>query len=496
MLKQLIIIFSLLLVTIITPMVLRPAETRKIPADAEVLVVITTHDPAVRRTFEEAFAEHMNNQGREVRIDWRLPNRSVDVARQLDASYKAADQRGREGIGIDLLFGGRAHDFNRHASNGHLAPSRVFIDHPEWFQPEIIPFSFTGEQYFHPAGLWVGACLTSYGIVYNTDSLARLGIDTPPNRWEDLADPRYFGQIALADPTQSSAANKAFEMLIQEQIHARLEAIPSDAIDPQRARSEAISRGWEQGLQLIQKISANARHFTGNPAKIPLDVAQDNAAAGMSVDFHGRTFDDLHRQSNGESRIQFVIPENGSSISADPIAILRGASNRDLAESFVAFVLSVEGQRLWNYRAGTPGGPQHTSLRRLPIRKDLYVGDELRYFADPDALPYQHAGNFVYRPELTGQAFDALALIIRSMCLDSHREQRRAWQTLQKTGFPPAARRAFFDVSEAGYGRSIRGINQTLDSENPLDAMRLSRRLTNNFRKNYLLAADLAGTHD
>ena len=51
-------------------------------------------------------------------------------------------------------------------------------------------------------------------------------------------------------------------------------------------------------------------------------------------------------------RLVYVSPVGGTSISADPIALLRGAPKRDLAVAFMRFVLSVEGQRLWNYRVG------------------------------------------------------------------------------------------------------------------------------------------------
>jgi hypothetical protein len=61
-----------------------------------------------------------------------------------------------------------------------------------------------------------------------------------------------------------------------------------------------------------------------------------------------------------------------------------------LATRFVEFLLSPEGQRLWNLRAG--GSPHvRRSLRRLPIRRDVYA--DQTGWADRDD-PFQSARGF------------------------------------------------------------------------------------------------------
>ena len=55
-------------------------------------------------------------------------------------------------------------------------------------------------------------------------------------------------------------------------------------------REAAIARGWEAGLQLLIRMAANSRYFTDSASKIPHDVAQGNAAAGMCIDFYGRSY--------------------------------------------------------------------------------------------------------------------------------------------------------------------------------------------------------------
>ena len=51
----------------------------------------------------------------------------------LDAGFKAAEETGRDGIGVDLFFGGGEPDFAGQAKKGRLVPLRVFETHPELF---------------------------------------------------------------------------------------------------------------------------------------------------------------------------------------------------------------------------------------------------------------------------------------------------------------------------------------------------------------------------
>ena len=492
MIRSLILIALALAAIIAGPVLLRPeADALEKNADAR-LVIITPHNQTIRRAFSDAFARWMKaKDGRNIYIDWRVPGGTSEVRRMLDSEFAAAAEQGRDGIGMDLFFGGGAYDFDVQADKNQLAPSRIFQDQPELFRSGVIPAAFTGETYYHPRGLWIGVCLSSFGIVHNSQSYTRLGITTPPERWADLADPRLAGHVALADPTKSGSVNKAFEMLVQEQIQGALAAGPADAPGVQRAREQAIRDGWSRGLQLTQRIGANARYFTDSSVQIPLDVSQGNAAAGMCIDFYGRTYNEQVRQPDGSSRITYLTPVGGSSVSVDPVAILRGAPHHDLAEEFITFLLSQDGQRLWNLMPGPPPAPLH-ALRRLPLRRDVYSPADLARYSDPQALPYDKTGGFVYKPEFTASAFNALAVIIQSMCLDSHDELREAWQELILHDFPPQATAAFNDVSIASYETATGQIRDTLKGKRRVDMIELQARLGSAFRENYRRAISLA----
>ena len=194
-------------------------------------------------------------------------------------------------------------------------------------------------------------------------------------------------------------------------------------------------------MGIIQRIGANARYWTDSSAKIPLDVSEGEAAAGMCVDFFARNFIERLEQANGHSRLGFILPAGGTTPSVDPVALFRGAPNPELATRFIEFVLSMEGQRLWAFKTGTPGGPLRNALRRLPVRQDYYTPENLTHASDPGILPYAAGISLTYDPALTGNSFIAIRLIIRAMCLDTHEELKTAWSALIAKQLPSPGHR-------------------------------------------------------
>src|SRR5215208_6394573 len=79
----------LLLVTLAMPLVLRSAQPKPLAAQ-ETLVILTPHNEVIRFEFERAFVDHMRAQGRQVRIDWRLPGGTSEMSRYLASEYVAA----------------------------------------------------------------------------------------------------------------------------------------------------------------------------------------------------------------------------------------------------------------------------------------------------------------------------------------------------------------------------------------------------------------------
>lgn len=528
MMARILLVGLALLLVLAVPFLLKPRENLLGDAD-DTLVVISPHNEAVRYEYTIAFTRHYKEKtGRSIRIDWRLPGGTSEIARYLSGEYRGAFERvwtqsGRAwtpevanafdntdirhsdeeshdspaeaarrfflqsdtGIGIDVFFGGGTYDFELQAAAGRLIPSDVLRKHGEWFQEGSIPWKVSGEIFYDKDARWIGACLSSFGICYNTDTLRRLGIDRLPASWSDLADPRYFRQVALADPTKSGSAAKAFEMVIQQQML-------QIANETGRTDQEVLAMGWAAGLRLIQAASANARYFTDAGSKVPMDVSLGDAAIGMCIDFFGRFQSEAVRVGDKPSRLQYFTPAGGSSVGVDPIGLLRGTRNKEAAEMFIAYVLSLEGQKLWNFKVGSPGGPVKYALRRLPVRQELYDPEFEVYRSDPSVQPYEEAKLFHYHAEWTAPVFRVMAFVIRVMSLDLHEEQMNAWQELTKAGFPPEAYRVFSNMDMVNYFTASGRMREILSSRNRIEEVRLAKELSDRFRHQYREAIRLA----
>jgi len=519
MLKSSLWVLLALVAVILLPVALRSRQVVSRAAD-ETLVIVSPHNEAVRYEFDRAFTvAHFQRTGRTVRIDWRTPGGTSEIARYLASAYLGAFQyywesqqhqpwnaeveaafdnprvaggndtlaacarkafsESNVSCGIDLFFGGGSFDFAQQAAAGRLVACSVLGD-PEKFPQSLCRFPQTvgGEAYWDPQGRWAGAALSAFGICVNTDALRRVGFPDMPERWNALADPRLKRTVALADPTQSGSAAKAFEMLIQQQI-AEASGDPAE--------------GWNRAMRLIRRISANARYFSDSSTRIVWDVESGDAAAGMAIDFYGRFQSEAVRHLDGTSRLRYFTPAGGSSFGSDPIGMLRGAPSPELASEFIAFVLSPEGQKLWNWKVGTLGGPQKYAMRRLPVLPELYAPEFAQCRADPDVDPFVWAKeNPPYHPEWTKELFLTIAFVIQAMAIDPHDELSEAWDALIVAGFPPQATALFDDVSVVDYTAATSSIKPALNSAQKIDRTRLANRLCNQFREQYHRVTALA----
>jgi len=524
---RIVAVLAALVLVIAIPFALKPKENMLAKAD-DTLVIITPHSEAIRHEFTHAFTRfYKEKTGRTVQLDWRMPGGTSEIARYLKGEFFAAfENRWKKsggswtpevqgafdnprvelpddpaedtpaqtarraflasdvGIGVDLFFGGGSFDFTAQAAAGRLVDSGVLTRRAEWFSDDIIPQSVSGEEFYDKQGRWIGVVLSSFGICYNTDVLKRLGVTESPTQWYDLTSPRFFKNVALADATKSGSAAKAYEMIIQQQMQLKLAKDLPEV--------EALALGWDAGLRIIQRVAANARYFTDSATIVPMDVSLGNAAVGMCIDFYGYRQAEAVTFGDEPSRMVFVTPRGGSAVSVDPIGLLRGAPNRKIAEMFIDFTLSPEGQKLWNYKVGAPGGPVRYALRRLPIRKDFYVPETLEFRTDPDIEPYEDAKDFIYHAAWTSPLFKTIAFTIRVAFLDTHDELAAAWKALIAADFPPEAMAKFSDLSAVSYQTAQEVIRPALSHADRLREVQLAKELSNHFRRQYREAERLA----
>lgn len=423
------------------PFALRPASTSDAPKNIRTLVVITPHVQQIVNEFGAAFADwHERTHGQRVRVDFRQPGGTSEIINQLKAQYLSAAKAGRFDfsdpkdpkaprgtMSCDLMFGGGSYDHTRLKTEVKLKADK---GGDEIVLPMSTPAGFSRDQLdawfgenkigaghlYDPEQYWIGTALSSFGIVYNKDVLARLGID-PPGSFEELTNPKLAGWIALADPRQSGSVSTTLDAVLSYY-------------------------GWEKGWRILREVSANTRYFTNSAPKPPIDVSQGEAAVGLVIDFYGRGQAQAvlkPGQSAGESRVGYSDPKGAVYIDADPISILRGGPDPELAKRFVEFCLTEEAQALWQFPArsnprsssnpigasGARMGPRVNELRRMPVRRIMYEKHEASMIDRID--PFGLASETKPKGWRT-----SISIMMPAFAIDVADEQRRAWRAMQR----------------------------------------------------------------
>ncbi len=418
-----IVIVGLMLLVVGTPFALRALGLADPGADTAVgvagdrLVIYSPHNEQIRDELSRAFNEYRAGLGLSaVAMEWRTSGGTTDLRRGILSQFEAVADRGGldAGIGADLFFGGGDYDHGKLAKGvtlegGERETVAVLPVLPTGLLDEVFPSrEIGGEPLIHPEGLWTGTALSSFGIVYNLDLLAMLGLE-PPTTWADLGDPRYANWVAMADPGHSGSISKALETVLRRE-------------------------GWTKGWGTLRRIFANSRYFAASATKVPMDVSSGDAAAGMAIDFYGRFQAGATLNEGGAARVGYVDPAVGgvsqTAATSDPITLLRGAPHREVAEQFIAWTLSKEAQRLWQLKLGVAGGPVRYELRRQPIRRDLYTAAEKADWADPELDPFAQALPF---PESMPGFFASVAPVSHAMAIDNHEALKAAWGVICET---------------------------------------------------------------
>lgn len=441
------------------PWLYRP-ETAREPDGAARLVIITPHNEQIRYEFAAGFDRwHRARHGSPAVIDWRQPGGTTEIRRLLVAQYTAAIETGRlstdgvlapgaEPMPYDMLFGGGTFEHGEIKRGVRATPAgsgeeiTMQISIPlgydaarleEWYGPGehvigVNPLYDPGDPKKNdPGQYWLGNAVSGFGIVFNRDVLRAIGVDDP-RTWSGLTDPRLTGWVALADPRQSGSVATTYESIL-------------------------YSYGWDDGWKILRAMSANARYFANSAPKIPLDVSQGQAAVGTAIDFYGRYQSQAVRrqgESAEESRVGYIDPPGETLIDPDPISILRAGPNEALARRFIEYLLSEEGQAIWNFAEARGDaqdgrlGPAKYEIRRLPIRRVMYTKHTDRFIDKVN--PYEVASK---SPNKGWRS--AIGPMMGAFAIDTHEWQTRAWRAIESARQSGASSEAIAAMERAFY---------------------------------------------
>lgn len=360
------------------------------------LVAISPHNIDIENEYETAFSlYHAVEYGQRVDIEWRdVGGGSSAILRHLRNVYENSDRSG-----MDIVWGGGEHNFQRMAAEGILQPMDISSD-----ALENIPGSFGGVEMVDKQKRWCGSAVSGFGFLYNRRLLKRMNLE-PPEKWEDLGEPRFFSLVGLADPTQSGSAAASYQMIMQS------------------------GKSWEDGWAKLLSILANAKKFYAGAGDAAEALPSGEVALSTCIDFYGIT-----RAVKYPETIVYVSPKGQTSFNPDPIAILKNPPNPELAQRMVSFVLSQRGQALWALPVGHPDGPVRASLGRQPIREDVY--EQYSGQLSPMIVnPYAMGQSMNLDKELWSTSFGLLTDLVWAAAVKNLSGMRAAKEKLIETGF-------------------------------------------------------------
>ena len=252
------------------------SEAEVIAPQPETLTIITPHSQQIRDAFEVGFSEwYRQSEGGYVTIEWIVRGTPQCV------QYIEDIFAGSSGAGIsktpDLMFGGGIadHDFL-------TAKERtVRVDLAE--EMASIPAEVRGLPTRHPDQQWFATGLSTFGIVYN-DRVCRQWEIEPPTTWTDLAEPRFHGWLAVADPSASGSHRQSMMLILQ-------------------------SQGWEEGWPTLLRVLANSRALARGSTDVLRQIESGVFLAGFAVNFDGLA---LAHRSDGA--IRYINPPDATAI--------------------------------------------------------------------------------------------------------------------------------------------------------------------------------------
>ena len=200
----------------------------------------------------------------------------------------------------DIWFGGGVDSYISATDLGYLE---------QYVSPEAEAIN---PAYSDADGYWTGLALVPAGFLVNNDVLAEKNLEAPKT-WEDLADPKYKGEIIMASPAISGTQYAILNGTIQ-------------------------AYGEEKGWEVWKGINENVDFYAqggGEPG--PKCAAGEFGIAVLAMT--GGTF-----AMEAEYPVTAVYPEDMIPWTPAPIAIFKNPQNKDAAKVFVDYFLSKEGQ--------------------------------------------------------------------------------------------------------------------------------------------------------
>jgi iron(III) transport system substrate-binding protein len=252
--------------------------------DRDVLVIYSPHGPDVLEAFEDRF-EQANPT---VDVQW------IDMGSQEILDRVRSERANPQ---ADIWWGAPSPMFRTAADEDLLVA----------YSP---PWAAAIGEHADPEGRYHGLYLTPEVIAYNTEALDSA---SAPQDWDEVLDPRWDDVVLIRDPLASGTMRTIFGMVIQRSIR--------------ETGDEAAGFDW------LRRLDGQTREYVLNPTLLYQKLARQEGLITLW------TMPDIEmlRASTGYP-IDYIFPSSGTPIVVDPIAIVDGGPNPEMARRFVDFI--------------------------------------------------------------------------------------------------------------------------------------------------------------
>jgi len=197
-------------------------------------------------------------------------------------------------------------------------------------------------------GMWTGTAARARVLLVNRD---RVAAGTEPRSIRDLADPRWKGRAAIANPLFGTTTMHVAALF--------------------------ASWGDADATAFLRALKANGVRIASSNGEVKRLVVAGEVSFGVT------DTDDAHEAVAGGAHVEVVYPDAdgaGTLVMPTSVVVLKGGPNPATAHALVDYLLSADAER----RMAENGA-------HMPLRRDVPVPDGVRRVGDVRAMAVDYA---------------------------------------------------------------------------------------------------------
>jgi len=197
-------------------------------------------------------------------------------------------------------------------------------------------------QFKDPAGRWFATTGYFAGFCVNTEALKKHNLPMPTS-WQDLLNPVYKGQIVMPNAASSGTGYLQIVSLLQ-------------------------MKGEEKGWQFLKDLDKNMAQYIKSGSRPCKMAASGEYAIGLSFAFAGV------KQIMEGYPVKLVIPKEGAGYEVEVSMLMKSAKNKQDAQQFLDWLLTLEAAELYGERAemySVPGAKPTEAVLKAGLPADV-----------------------------------------------------------------------------------------------------------------------------